>query len=189
MKYCMNFYLYVDDTQLFLSFDSCVPYTSHAAIIQLESCNAEIWAWMLINKLKLNNDKTEFLHPPDPSTAKTINHSQTIQISADQFSLGSQAKNLGVILDPCLFLGTHITSTCKAMNYYLYHLSRIRKYLTPKALKVAVHAFISSKLDNCNSFLIGLPLTETGKLQNIIYSVACLISGVKKFGPFCQAII
>ena len=58
----MNFHLYVDDMQLFFNFDSCVPSTGDAAIIQLKSCITEIRAWMLINKLKLNDDKTEFLH-------------------------------------------------------------------------------------------------------------------------------
>ena len=57
----MNFHLYADDMQLFLSFDSCVPSMGDAAIIQLESCIAEIRAWMLLNKLKVNDDKTEFL--------------------------------------------------------------------------------------------------------------------------------
>ena len=137
-KYGMAFHLYADDTQLFLSFDSCVPSTSNAAIIQLESCITEIRAWMLINKLKLNVDKTKFLRFL-PNTVKALNHGQTIQIGSDQVNLGSQAKNLGVIPDSAPTMDTHITSTCKAANYHLYCLSRIRKYLTPEALKMAVY--------------------------------------------------
>ena len=64
-KYHMSFHLYADDIQLYLSFDSWVPSTSDNAIIQPESCIAEIKAWMLSNRLKLNGDKT--LSPPNVS--------------------------------------------------------------------------------------------------------------------------
>ena len=94
---------------------------------------------------------------------------------------GHQAKNLEVLFDSDLSLNSHITSTCKAANYQLYRLSRIKKYLTQGALETAVHAFISSKLDYCNSILIGLPASQISRLQNIMNSCARLISGVKKF--------
>ena len=54
-------HLYADDTQLYLSFDSCVSSTHDTAIMQFESCTAEIKAWMLSNRFKLNGHKTEFL--------------------------------------------------------------------------------------------------------------------------------
>ena len=78
-KYGMNFHLYADDTQLFLSFDSCVPSTSESAIVQLEACISEIRAWMLINKLKLNDDKTEFLRfLPNHITLRALDNGQSI---------------------------------------------------------------------------------------------------------------
>ncbi len=74
----------------------------------------------------------------------------------------------------------HITATCKAANFNLYCLSRIKKYLSPQALKTAVHVLISSRIDYCNSLLVGLPATQTNRLQHILNSAACLISGTKK---------
>ena len=106
---------------MFLNFDSCMPSTSDAAIIQLESCIAEIWAWMLLNKLKLNDDKTEVLcFIPNQITSNIKSHNPSICIGSDDVSLSSQAKNLGVILDPSLSLSSHITSTWKAANFHLY---------------------------------------------------------------------
>ena len=57
----MSFHLYADDTQLYLSFDSRVPSSGPEVIACLELCIADIRHWMLVNKLKLNDDKTEFL--------------------------------------------------------------------------------------------------------------------------------
>ena len=88
-KYNMNFHLYTDDRQLFLCFDSCVPSTGDAAIIQLESCVAEIWAWILLKKLKLNDDKTEFLHFL-PSQGAENSQGPSICIGSDDVSLSVQ---------------------------------------------------------------------------------------------------
>ncbi len=80
-----------------------MPSTRETAIIQLESCITEIRAWMSTNKLKLNDDKTKFLlFLPNHSTPRALNDSQTIHIGSDQVTLGTQAKNLDVILDSAL---------------------------------------------------------------------------------------
>ena len=132
--------------------------------------------------LKLNDDKTEFLQFLPSTSATNISiPDPVIKISEDEVMIGQHAKNLRVLFDSDLSLSSHITSTCKAANYQLYRLSRIKKYLTLGALKTAVHAFISSKLDYCNSILIGLPASQILRLQNIMNSSARLISGVKKF--------
>ena len=164
------------------SFDSCVPSTRDAAIIQLESCITEIKAWMLSNRLKLNGDKTEFLQfLPKNIQSKCLDPDPIIRIGPDSVSLSEQARNLGVIFDPELNMSAHITSVCKAANYQLYRLSRIRKYLSPEALKIATHALVSSRIDYCNSLLVGLPATQTKRLQNIMHSAARLISDVINF--------
>ena len=74
-------------------------------------------------------------------------------------------------------MASHITATGRAANYQLHCLSRIKRYLTPDALKVAGHALISSKLDYCNSLLPGLPKYEIQRYQHIMNSAARLISG------------
>ncbi len=70
---------------------------------------------------------------------------------------------MGMIIDPSLNLASHITATCTAVNYQLYCLSRIKRYLSSDALKMAVHALISSKLDYYNSLLYWLPKYEIQK--------------------------
>ena len=70
-KYGMGLHLYADNTQLYLCFESSVPSTRSADILQLESCITKIRAWMLANRLKLNGDKTEFLQfLPNPTSTR-----------------------------------------------------------------------------------------------------------------------
>ena len=130
-----------------LGFDSCVSSSGTEATVQLESCIAEIRAWMLSNKLKLSGDKTEYLQFYLGPTVKNTNINTSIHIGSDCVRPNQQAKNLDVIFDPSLSLSAHITATCKAAFFNLYRLSRIENYLSPQALKTAVHVLISSKID------------------------------------------
>ncbi len=96
----------------------------------------------------------------------------SVNISCDTINTNSSAENLGVLLDHNLSLDHYITDMVKAANFQLYHLSHIRKCLTPKALHIAVHSLISSRVYYCNSLLVGLPKTQTNKLQHVMNCAA-----------------
>ena len=51
----------------------------------------------------------------------------------------------------------HITKTCSSSPYYLYNIGRIRKYLPKHYTETLTHTFITSRIDNCNILLYGLP--------------------------------
>ena len=63
-------------------------------------------------------------------------------------------------------MATHITRTCNCTSYYLYNLRRIRKYLSKENTKTLVHAFISSRIDYCNSLLYSVLEYQIKKLQH-----------------------
>ena len=66
---------------------------------------------------------------------------------------------------PESFLTEHVKKICVSCHYHLRNISNIRKYLSEDTSEILVHAFISSKLDNCNSLLYGLPKHLLNKLR------------------------
>ena len=52
---------YADDTQLYVSFSADSSFEQSAALEAMQSCIVDIRKWMLQDRLKLNDDKTEFI--------------------------------------------------------------------------------------------------------------------------------
>jgi hypothetical protein len=87
---------------------------------------------------------------------------------------------MGVILDHHLKMSSHVSNICKSASYSLRRIGQIRRYLNPASTEKLVHAFISSKLDYCNSVLHGLPDKDLSKLQRIQNSAARLVTSKNK---------
>ena len=134
---------------------------------------------MLINRLnQLNKDKTELLvisakHLPRPLLQEISVVNETIRSS-------QKTRNIGVIFDNHFRFNEHVASICKSSFYHLRNISSIRKYLSSTTTEILVHAFVSSKLDYCNSLLYGVPNYLTKKLQRVQNAAARLITLSRK---------
>ena len=74
-------------------------------------------------------------------------------------------RNLRAWLDTNLTMSAHINETCQAAIYHLYNIKRITRYLSYDDRKSIVQAVIMSRIDYCNSLLVGVQSTQLNKLQ------------------------
>ena len=78
-------------------------------------------------------------------------------------------------------MDSHINQVCKTAFYHIHNIRRISKYLSQESLKTLVHAFVTSRLDYCNSLLYGLPKYHISKLQRVQNAAARLVTNTKKY--------
>ena len=90
-------------------------------------------------------------------------------------------RNLGSWFDSQLSMSTHISKLCSSAFFHLHNISRIRKFLSPVETKSLVHAFVTSRVDYCNSLLYGLPGSQLNKVQRVLHTAARLICCALRF--------
>jgi len=66
------------------------------------------------------------------------------------------ARDLGVIVDSQLTMSAHVSAVCWSAYGYLRQLRPVTRVLSAEAANIVIHAFISSRLDYCNSLLFGI---------------------------------
>ena len=72
-------------------------------------------------------------------------------------------------------MNSHINKVCNASFYYLQH------FLSRDSSETLIHAFVSSRLDHCNSLLYGLPQVQIDKIQRVQTAAARLNFKKSKF--------
>ena len=174
-KHLPNVHAYADDTQLYLAFKPGNHANKTAAVSSIKSCIRDLQNWMLIDKLKLNPDKTEFLILGTRQQLEKVITSHLV-VGESRICPSTKVKNLGSWFDPNLDMVSHINNICSSPFYYLYNIRRIRKYLSCQSTTSLIHAFITSKLDYCNNLLYGLPTIHISKLQRVQNAAARLAS-------------
>ena len=127
------------------------------------------------NKLKLNRDKTELL--VISSKYRPRSSLDSILVGDHRVNRSDKARNIGVAFDETLSLDKHVSSVCKSALFHLWNIAKIRMYLTSDSTKTLVYAYVTCRLDNCNSLLLGSPKYMIQKLQRVQNCAARLVAG------------
>ena len=162
----LDYHIYADDTQVYCSTDLLNPQDD---LKRITACVSDIRTWMIQNRLKINDDKTEFLilH----SSHKEFTANLNFKIGQTLVKPSDTCRNLGVISDSHMKMENQIQSICRSVNFHLRSINSVRNSLTDEATVLLVHALITSKLDYCNSLLHGLP----DKLINVFSAFRILL--------------
>ena len=175
----MSMHGYADDTQIYTSF--CPGLDELSALERLEACVSFIRSWMKENKLKLNDDKTEFIILGSRRNLKKV-ISKNIWIGEHQIKPSACVRNIGGYFDAEMRMEVQVKETCRTAWFNLLKIRKIREYLTKDQVKTVIHAYITSRLDNNNALLFKLPKVHRSKLQIIQNCAARVImTGVRKF--------
>src|SRR6218665_4004598 len=75
----------------------------------------------------------------------------------------------------------HVLRICHTSFYQLRQQQVIRGSLSSETCTALVHAFVSSRLDYCNSLLAGVSNELISKLQSVLRSAARLVLRKRKF--------
>ena len=133
---------------------------------------------MSCNFLMLNSEKTEIL----VLGPKNLRDSMSIDIATlDGITLASSTtvRNLGVIFDQDLSFNSHIKQTSRTAFFHLRNVTKIRRILSKTDAEKLIHAFVTSRLDYCNSLLSGCPNKSIKTLQLIQNAAARVLTGTR----------
>ncbi len=147
------------------------------ALNSLSACLDDVKSWLSKKNPFLNSDKSEVIVFVLSET-RTQN---TLNLEFLNFAISSQVRNLGVEIDNGLKFDKQISSVVGSSFCYLRSLSKIKTFLSKASLEVAIHTFITSRLDYSKSLYYGVSKTQISHLQVAQNAAARFLKGCKKF--------
>ena len=128
---------------------------------------SHVKAWATANILKFNDNKTELMLVTSKRTKHLHSLPTSITIGNAQIPFKKSVKNLGFTLDCHLTMNAHVSNIAQTCFLELRRLASICRFLTSTATATLVSAFVLSRIDYCNSLLLGSTHDVTSHLQRI----------------------
>jgi hypothetical protein len=169
----MKCHLYADDTQLY---NSCQLKDIDVLRSRLSRCIADVALWCASRRLQLNTEKTDFIWFGSRANLKKLcDRDCSLQVGPDTIQPSTVVRNLGVLFDSELSMKQHVAKVAATCFYHLRRLRQIRRRVGAEVTTQLVLAFITSRLDYCNSVLAGVPQTTLEPLQRVQNAAVRLI--------------
>ena len=90
-------------------------------------------------------------------------------------------KDVSLIISSDLSLQHHVSNMSTTAFYWLRQLRCVRRSLDSKSVATLVHAFVTSRIDQCNAILAGATKSVTDTLQRVMNAAARAVSDTRKF--------
>ena len=151
----LSYHIYADDSQLYVEFPRDQPAQAVTAANHLSRCITDVRAWLLLNNLMLNRDKTEaiVIAAVNPSAHATVD--VVVNVCGCIVTPTPYVHDIGVWLDSTMSMAENVSRVCRMAYCQLRSIARIRRSITTTACRTIVHALVMSRLDHCNTILYG----------------------------------
>ena len=123
---------FADDHSIRQGFNPNDRQCETSVIQSLQDTTIAISEWMSEMRLKLNEDKTEFILVGYRDQLKKT-HTSQVEINGNLINLSTVVKYLGAHIDSNLSFNQHITEKCRVAMANLMKIRSIRKYLDRNA--------------------------------------------------------
>jgi len=174
----VRLHAYAEDTRLYLK---CHTQEAMTAAHTLEAC-IDVTAWMNMNRLMLNADKTDLLWARSKYGSALLGSSgPSLQLGAETIKASDHVRLLGVTISSDLSLDKHL--------FYMFNVL----LLAPSDLPITsitrhrlrsgscTHSHCVPCVDYCNTVLAGAARTITDRFQRVLNAAARVVSGTRKF--------
>ena len=174
-KHNVSYHKFADDLQIYVDYNPATSGEVERVQLLLKACIEDVQQWMLMNKLKLNADKTEYITFLSPFQLKKFGLFD-IQVGDVTISPVKSVRNLGAYMNTHSTVSAQVDAICKKCNYHLRRIGSIRRYLTRDIVQGVVVALILSNIDYCNALLCGGPANQIKRLQKLENRAARLVT-------------
>ena len=180
----VDYHFYADDTQIYLKITNIEDAKRKIDLLILD-----IKIWMTRRKLKLNDQKTEFIIVRGRRRLDADENEFVINLGDSQLPPVGSVRNLGVYINSRLDYKEHINSIVKSCCLHIRNLYRVKHFVNERCLLMLVHAMIFSRVDYCNALLVGIPNYLLKKLQSILNKAARLCLSIPPRTPTTSYLI
>uniref|UniRef100_A0A8C6M8E0 Reverse transcriptase domain-containing protein n=1 Tax=Nothobranchius furzeri TaxID=105023 RepID=A0A8C6M8E0_NOTFU len=172
-KHDVSFHLYADDCQVIFP----IRRGGLCTIQPLLDCLEDIKLWLAQNFLCFNEHKTEVILFTPP---KTLGGAQGLDFSTLAPHQKVVVTNLEVKLDAELRFDAQVNGTVRSCFFHLRRIAKIEPFLSHSHLETVIHAFVTCRLDYCNSLYAGLRQAPIARLQAVQNSAARLLTSTRR---------
>ena len=138
----MDAMIYADDTQFYIALKD----TNRSESLQrLQHCIDDIRSWSTLNKLLLNDGKTEIIHIISSFARQAPTLPLAICCGSSTIISKPEAQSLGLTIDNNLLLKSHVNNICRSAFCALTNIGKIRRFLDQKTSASLVYALVISR--------------------------------------------
>uniref|UniRef100_A0A8C6LW02 Reverse transcriptase domain-containing protein n=1 Tax=Nothobranchius furzeri TaxID=105023 RepID=A0A8C6LW02_NOTFU len=172
-KHDVSFHQYADDCQVIFP----IRRGGLSNLQPLLDCLEDIKLWLAQNYLCFNKNKTEVILFTPPNI---LGGAQGLDFSTLAPHQKAVVTNLWVKLDAELRFHAQVNRIMRFCFCHLCRVAKMKPFLSHSHLETVNHAFVTCRLDYCNSLYAGLRQTLLAHLQAVQNSAARLLTSTRR---------